>query len=816
MGFTGKPQGEAARLETLSSCSVLDTEQEQVYDDITRLLSVACSVPMAIIGLVDSERLWIKSSVGFQAAELPRGDSFCSHTIMQRDPLVVPDTLADQRFAENALVAGESKIRFYAGTPIVMPDGQAIGTVAVMDVHSREMTSEQTETLVAMGRQVASLLELSRRMHQQDVDCKRLEQTIERLNLVVEAASAGVWDLDLGLHSVFLSPRVFDMIGLPNTSGQVPLAGILPIVHPEDRRKLIRAAVGQLRRGSPFEHEFRCRHAVLGWRWFSARALSAKAAQGESRRLVGSLKDIHQDRAAKESLQQVSRLLAESQALGQVGGWELDLSTDTMFWTAETYRIHEASPRTFVPTMEGAIKFFVPEAQKEVRAALEDAVARGRAFSLDLELVTARGRAIWVRATGGAVFVAGRAVRVLGAFQNITAQRRFDEELVRAKEAAESASESKSAFLAAMSHEIRTPMHTVLGYTDMLRDGELSSEQRECVEIISASGNSLLRLIDDILDFSKVEAGKMLLERLSFDVHDVVLKVARMMQPQTHAKGLSVRVETCGNGSYQAFADPQRVHQVIMNLAGNAVKFTAAGRVVLAVTVVDGRVRVEVRDTGIGIAPEALSKLFEDFVQVDSSTQRQYGGTGLGLAISKKLVEAMGGKIGVSSEAGVGSIFWFELPVAAEVASDEQAASDEPRKSSAGELAVTTGRKVLVAEDNRLNLRLAVRVLETFGLQVDTAVDGESAAKMVSEKSYDLVLMDCLMPGMDGFEATRRIRQDEAASGEHLPIIALTANALPEDREACLAAGMDDFVSKPFTRQTLLQAMVRWLAADAT
>lgn len=816
MGSAGKPQDEAIRLETLPNCRALDAEPERVYDDITRLLSVACRVPMAIVVLVDDDRLLVKSGTGFERAELPRGDSFCSHTALQRDPLVVLDALADQRFAENVLVTGEPQVRFYAGTAIVMPDGQVIGTVAVMDVRSRELTSEQTETLLAMGRQVASLLELRRRLHQQDVDRKSLEQTIERLNLVVEATSAGIWDLDLGLRSVFLSPRVFDMIGLPNTSGQVPLPGIWPIVHPDDRRELIRAAVGQLRRGSPFEHEFRCRHAVAGWRWFSVRALSAQAAQGESRRLVGSMTDIHEGRAAKENLQQVSRLLAESQALGQVGGWEFDLSTDTMFWTSETYRIHEASPSTFVPTMESAIAFFVPEAQKEVRAALEDAVARGRAFSLDLELVTARGRTIWVRATGGAVLVAGRAVRVLGAFQNISAQRRLDEELVRAKEAAESASESKSAFLAAMSHEIRTPMHTVLGYTDMLRDSDLSGEQRECVDVISTSGNSLLRLIDDILDFSKVEAGKMLLERLSFDVHDVVLKVARMMQPQADQKGFAVRVETRDGGPFQAFADPQRVHQVLVNLAGNAVKFTADGSVVLAVAVVDERVRVEVKDTGIGIAPEALSKLFEDFVQVDSSTQRQYGGTGLGLAISKQLVEAMGGKIGVSSEAGVGSVFWFELPVAAEVASAEQAANDEPRKSSAGQLAVTTGRKVLVAEDNRLNLRLAVRVLETFGLRVDTAVDGESATRMVSENSYDLVLMDCLMPGMDGFEATRRIRQDEEASGEHLPIIALTANALPEDREACLAAGMDDFVSKPFTRQALLQAMVRWLTVDAT
>ncbi|MGK0201576.1 MAG: signal transduction histidine kinase/CheY-like chemotaxis protein/PAS domain-containing protein [Planctomycetota bacterium] len=819
MRSVGKPPDEAIRLETLHSCKILDSEPELVYDDITRLLSLACDVPMAVIALVDDERVWSKSNAGFAGVDVSRDDSFCSHTILQSDALIVPDTLQDRRFAESVLVTGKSNLRFYAGTAIVMSDGQAIGAVAVMDVRPREMTSEQIETLLAMGRQVASLLELRRRMHQQEVDRKRLEQTTERLNLVVEAASAGIWDLDLGLHSVFLSPRVFDMMGLSNTSGQVPLAGIWPLVHPDDRRKLVRAAVGQLRRGSPFEHEFRCRHVEDGWRWFSARALSAETARGESRRLVGSLKDIHAERAAKDRLLQVSRLLAESQALGQIGGWELDLSTDSLFWTAETYRIHDASPSTFVPTMDRAIACFVPAAQIEVRAALEDAVARGRAFSLDLELVTARGRKIWVRATGGAVFVGRRAVRVLGALQNITAQRLLDEELVRAKEAAESASESKSAFLAAMSHEIRTPMHTVLGYTDMLRDSTLDDEQQECVDIIATSGNSLLRLIDDILDFSKVEAGKMLLDRQSFDVHDVVLKVARMMQPQAQQKGqqkgLSVRVECSGHGPYLAFADPQRVHQVLVNLAGNAVKFTAAGEVVLGVSVVDGRVRVAVKDTGIGIAPEALNKLFEDFVQVDSSTQREYGGTGLGLAISKKLIEVMGGKIGVSSEPGAGSVFWFELPVAAEVQVAADVSGDESRTFSVGELAVTTGRKVLVVEDNRLNLRLAVRVLETFGLQVDTAVDGESATKMVNENSYDLVLMDCLMPGMDGFEATRRIREDEAVTGEHMPIIALTANALPEDRDACLVAGMDDFVSKPFTRQTLLQAMVRWLTVDA-
>lgn len=812
---SGDPrQREAKRLESLRSCRVLDSQPEQVYDDLTRIVANVCDVPMAAIVLVDEDRVWLKSMLGMSADEFPRAGSMCEAVVEERGLMVVTDIEQDPRCADGRLSPLDPRARFYAGMPIIMVDGQVIGALVVMDVAPRDLGEVQRETLEAMGRQVASLLELRQRAYQRDLDKKRLEQTTERLNLVVDAASAGIWDLDLGLRSVYLSPRLFDMLGLPNTMGHMPLSGVWPLVHPEDRRKLIRAAVGQLRSGEPFEHEFRCLHATDGWRWFHARALRAAGTDGNSRRLVGSLRDIHDERLAKESLQRVSRLLAESQALGQVGGWELDLATDELFWTAETYRIHEASPKTFSPTMEAAIDFFVPAAQIEVRAALEDAIARGRAFSLELEMVTARGRNIWVRATGGAVFSNGRAVRVLGAFQNITSQRRFDEELVRAKEAAESASESKSAFLAAMSHEIRTPMHTVLGYTDMLRDSDLDAEQRECVDIIATSGNSLLRLIDDILDFSKVEAGKMHLEQLSFDVHEVVLKVARMMQPQAHQKGLSVRVEASSAGPHQAVADPQRVHQVLVNLAGNAVKFTGDGSVVLCVSVAQDHVRVEIRDTGIGIAADKLDKLFEDFVQVDSSTQREYGGTGLGLAISKQLIEAMGGRIGVDSTPGVGSTFWFELPVAAE--SRVQEADDgDVRKSLTAELAATNGRKVLIAEDNRLNLRLAVRVLETFGLQVDTAVDGEAATRMVRDHHYDLVLMDCLMPGMDGFEATRRIRQSESQTGEHLPIVALTANALPEDREACLEAGMDDFVSKPFTRQALLQALARWLPVVA-
>lgn len=811
MMSAGTPENETQRLQTLYECQVLDTDPEPIYDDITRLLALTCDMPMAVVSLLDDDRSWFKSKVGMPVDEVPREISPCSHAILHEEIFVVPDTHQHEALHDNPLVTGGPKLRSFAATRIVMANGHAIGLVAVMDVRPRELTRDQRETLLAMGRQVASHLELRRRMLEKERDRQRLESVRERLDLVVEAACEGIWDLDLGLRSMFLSPRVFDMLGLSSTSGQVPLSGIWPMVHPEDRRLVVREIVQQLRKGRTVECEFRCRHSGDGWRWFRARAISVDTGSRESRRLVGSLSDIDEHRKSQEHLQRVSRLLAESQALGHIGGWELDLATGELFWTAETYRIHDTTAETYDPTLQSALDFFTESARRQMRAAIEDAVARGRAFSLDVEMVTARNRTIWVRATGGAVFSQGAAVRVLGAIQDITSQRRFDEELLQAKEAAEAASVAKSAFLAAMSHEIRTPMHTVLGYTDMLRDTNLEEEQRECVSVIASAGNSLLRLIDDILDFSKVEAGKMVLERTSFDIQRVVGDVARMMQPQANVKGVEVKVDVPGPEPLQVFADPQRVHQILVNLAGNAVKFTSAGSVILAASVADGRVRIAVKDSGIGISEEGLAKLFGDFVQVDSSSKRKFGGTGLGLAISKQLVEAMAGQIGVDSEVGVGSEFWFELPAANAADVETRAEGSDGVDASVDEDAIRD-RRVLVAEDNRMNLRLAVRVLESFGLKVDTAVDGDRAATLVCENRYDVVLMDCLMPGVDGFEATRRIRAHEEGSEKRTPIIALTANALPEDRETCMNAGMDDFVSKPFTRQALHQAIMRWLA----
>jgi signal transduction histidine kinase/ActR/RegA family two-component response regulator len=554
-----------------------------------------------------------------------------------------------------------------------------------------------------------------------------------------------------------------------------------------------------------FELELRLQSAGGLERWFRLRGRMLRPTAAGGLHCVGALADVHDRRSADEALDRLSALLAESQAQAHVGGWELDLQTGALSWTEETYRIHELSPYAQLPTVERAIEFYAESSRPVVRAAVAAAIATGTPFAHELELVTAKGRRLWVMATGRAVREHGAVVRLVGAFQDITAQQAADAELRAAKAAAEASSRAKSAFLAAMSHEIRTPMHGVLGYAELLRDSVLTDEQRDHVEIIARSGTALLRLIDDILDSSKVEAGKLVLERTPVDLRSVAGDVMRLLQAHAVEQGLRLSLHAEADGSTWVLADAARIRQVMLNLVGNAVKFTAQGEVRIGIVRQGAQVRCEVVDTGIGIAPADQARLFGEFEQVEDANCRRLGGTGLGLAISRRLIEAMGGRIGMCSEPGLGSTFWFALPATAATAKSAGAVPPGPAPG------LVQRARVLVAEDNVVNQRLVRAMLSRLGIEVDLAADGAEAIALATSRPYDLVLMDCLMPGTDGLAATRAIRGQERVHGGQVPIVALTANALAEDRAACLAAGMDDFVSKPFTKPVLLASLHKWL-----
>jgi len=409
--------------------------------------------------------------------------------------------------------------------------------------------------------------------------------------------------------------------------------------------------------------------------------------------------------------------------------------------------------------------------------------------------------------------------RAVVAHEDITERKRAVLALRQANVELAQASRAKSEFLATMSHEIRTPLNGVIGLTSLLQATPLSPQQREYVGGIQASGDALLALINDILDFSKIEAGQFHLETRSLDLRQVVREVVGLFAPQAQAKALQLGAQVDPALPPVLEGDSLRLRQVLLNLVGNAVKFTDRGEVQVRVAVIaedEGGVtlRIAVRDTGIGIVPEAQARLFEPFTQADASTTRRYGGTGLGLAICKRLVDLMGGQIGVESAPGQGSTFWAALRLARGVVRDGvPATAVQVAPATVGERRAGSRPRghVLVAEDNAINQLVVVRLLESLGYAAHTVENGRQAVEAVRREQFDLVLMDCHMPVLDGFAATRAIRQDEEGQGRHLPIVALTADALVADAEKIRAAGMDDHLIKPITLERLAEVVERWI-----
>ena len=401
--------------------------------------------------------------------------------------------------------------------------------------------------------------------------------------------------------------------------------------------------------------------------------------------------------------------------------------------------------------------------------------------------------------------------------RDISEIRLIEENLKRAKDEAEKANQLKSSFLATMSHEIRTPINGIIGMADLVLQTEMSPEQKENLLTIQECSKSLLTVINDILDFSKIEAGRLDLEIINLDLHEVTNGVIKTLKHYASQKKLKLTCMMDNDAPSQLFGDSVRLRQVLLNLSHNALKFTHTGKVTLSTEVLEQtehevKICFSITDTGIGIPKDRQDIIFNPFTQADSSTTRRYGGTGLGLSISVRLVEMMGGKLNLESAVGEGSRFWFTLSFKKDIAAqDSRSDRIESKQSVNSYNQHTQSGRILVVEDNPVNLKIAVAMLSKAGFTVDTAENGQSAITMLKVWVYDLILMDVQMPDIDGLEVTRIFRSMEG-NKRHTPVIAVTAHAMSGDREICLNAGMDDYITKPLNREELYRVLDKWIS----
>ncbi len=545
-------------------------------------------------------------------------------------------------------------------------------------------------------------------------------------------------------------------------------------------------------RGEPvrFDYEF---DAPTGQRWRSATVCPLGRAPSGNSRFAYFIEDVTDRR----------RLEHERDRFFTVS---LDLLCITEF-DGQIKRLNPACESVLGWTereMENAdfSRFVHPDDLESAKAEFQG-LAAGEPRTFTNRVLRKDGTYGWLLWSGASI--PGERLMYLAA-KDVTAQKEMEERLRQAKEEAEAAARAKMQFLANMSHELRTPVNGIIGLTELALESELGEEAREYLDRSRASCDALLSVVNDVLDFAKIDAGALELESVGFDVANLIDGVVRVVEVRAGEKGLSLRTSIASDTPLRLKGDPGRLRQVLLNLAVNAVKFTDRGWTAIDVQPVELRqesahLRFSVVDTGIGIPQGKLEAIFSPFTQADSSMTRRHGGTGLGLAISRRLVEAMGGELSAHSVLGRGSRFEFtvELPI-------ERSAMEVSEPSSTSEF--TKPLRILLAEDNRVNQLVTIRLLERLGHVVDTVVDGKEAVGRFDSSTYDVVLMDLQMPGMDGIEATVAIRRLERDRGfRHVPIVALTARATKDDREACLGAGMDGYLQKPFVRETLIEAI---------
>jgi PAS domain S-box-containing protein len=688
---------------------------------------------------------------------------------------------------------------------------------------------------------------------------QELKRSEESLHSAQRIAKVGSWEFDLLTYELRWSKEHFRIFEIDDNTPPNKLYEVYRgKIYPDDVPALDNIVKEASENGmwwNSYEHRVMCLDGSI--KYVLSHGEVVKDAKGNPITLRGTTQDITERKHTEANLAHSERILKQAHEVGKMGAWEADVKKPFIDWSDELYKIFEVS-------MGKPISYddFTKMAHPDDNHLLQEAW-RGARETLQYEvayrIITSTGKIKWVEISGRAeIDNQGNFTRALGIARDITEFKEYETNLRLAKEQAEAASDAKSQFLANMSHEIRTPMNGVIGFSDLLMNTNLDEIQKQYVSMVSQSAHGLLEIINDILDFSKIEAGKLELIIEKMDVRDLLHFVSDNVSFQAKKKDITLTILVDENLPRYIHADPVRLRQVLINLLSNALKFTERGEVELKVEAINEssnralttdhlspdidypstsdrrpiiHYRFSVRDTGIGIKPENMQKIFDAFSQEDMTTNKRFGGTGLGLSISNKLLAMMGSNLQLTSEFGKGTTFYFEVAFPSEIGNaNESIAQNKSVEKQNGKSKVfsdASGIKILIAEDNPVNLSLIKILLKTRvpKAKLVEAENGRVAVEKVKQERPNLIFMDVQMPEMDGHEAAKEIRRLEenwratvpfasgrqVGSGRATPIIALTAGAISGEKEKCLAAGMDDFVSKPISAAALDAVLGKWL-----